>query len=69
MRHFKSKIALGVQYTPCDHEGLIIMDTAIADARISHVSQNLTKLRAFKLPVKMENFATRSLNTHNFVKF
>ena len=20
--HFKSKIALGVQYTPCDHEGL-----------------------------------------------
>ena len=26
VRHFKWKIALGVQYTPCDHEGLISTD-------------------------------------------
>ena len=37
------------------------MSTTIAGARISHVSQNLTKLHAFKLQVKMENFKTWSL--------
>ena len=45
------------------------MSIAIAGARISHVSQNLTKLCASKLQVKMENFETWSLNARNFVKF
>ena len=45
---------------------LIIMSTAIAGARISHVSKNLTKLRAFKFHVSKFSIFTRSATEVDF---